>query len=202
MSPGKRVMDCLVAGVALLLLWPLFLIIALSIKLDDGGPAFFGQERVGRRGRPFRMWKFRTMVPGAHRGGRLLTVADDPRLTRVGRWLRAAKLDELPQLWNVCRGEMSLVGPRPEVPRYVERYGDAERRVLDLVPGMTDPASIAYRHESDLLARVADPEATYVAEIMPAKIAMNLEYAGRATRASDLMIVVRTVLSVPRSARR
>jgi lipopolysaccharide/colanic/teichoic acid biosynthesis glycosyltransferase len=198
MSRGKRVLDCVVASVGLLLLLPLFLIIALLIRLDGGGPVFFRQERVGYLGRPFGMWKFRSMIPGAERSGELLTVGRDRRVTRIGAWLRSMKLDELPQLFNVLRGDMSLVGPRPEVAKYVELWSPAERRVLDLVPGITDPASIVYRRESELLAQAANPEATYTQEIMPDKIRLNLEYARKATLASDMLVVLRTVLSVGR----
>jgi lipopolysaccharide/colanic/teichoic acid biosynthesis glycosyltransferase len=154
---------------------------------------FFRQERVGRAGRAFRVWKFRTMVPDAERRGGALTVGDDPRTTRVGRWLRDSKVDELPQLFNVLAGEMSLVGPRPEVPRYVARYSADQRRVLDLVPGITDPASIAYSRESELLARAADPERYYVTAVMPDKIRINLTYAAHANRWTDLKVVLETL---------
>ncbi|GAH17100.1 unnamed protein product, partial [marine sediment metagenome] len=152
MSLGKRLFDLFWASLGLVLLSPLFLILALLIKLADGGAVFYRQERVGWRGRPFRVWKFRTMVMNAERMGKPLTVGDDPRITAAGRFLRRFKLDELPQLFNVVRGEMSLVGPRPEVAKYVRLYTPGQRRVLDLVPGITDPASIKYRDESDILA--------------------------------------------------
>jgi lipopolysaccharide/colanic/teichoic acid biosynthesis glycosyltransferase len=185
MSRGKRVLDCVVAGVGLLVLLPLFLIIALLIKLDGGGPVFYSQERVGYQGHPFGILKFRSMIPGAERSGELLTVGRDRRVTRIGAWLRSLKLDELPQLLNVLRGDMSLVGPRPEVAKYVELWSPAERRVLE---------SIVYRRESELLAQAANPEATYTQEIMPDKIRLNLEYASRATLASDMLVILRTVL--------
>jgi len=196
MTHGKRAFDALAAGVGLLLLSPLLVLIAAVVKLADGGPIFFRQQRVGRGGQPFLMWKFRTMVPGAERLGHQITVGNDPRVTPVGRVLRALKLDELPQLINVLAGDMSLVGPRPEVSRYTALYSPQERPVLDLVPGITDPASIRYRDEGALLAAAADPERIYVDEIMPDKIRLNLEYAARATVWSDFLVVVRTVARV------
>ncbi|HEX9886639.1 MAG TPA: sugar transferase, partial [Longimicrobiales bacterium] len=144
----------------------------------------------------FRIWKFRSMAADAERTGRPLTVGDDPRVTRVGRWLRAWKLDELPQLLNVVRGEMSLVGPRPEVPRYVELYTLEQSRVLDLTPGITDPASIRYRNEAEALERADDPEAAYIDTLMPEKIRLNLEYGDVATVWSDLRVILRTLGAV------
>ncbi len=197
MTRVKRVMDVCGSLLGLLVLTPLFLLVAVAIAVDvrdgAGGPVLFAQDRVGRDGVSFRMWKFRTMRVNAERAGAPLTVGADPRITRVGRWLRRLKLDELPQLYNVLRGEMSLVGPRPEVPRYVELYSDAQRAVLGLVPGITDPASIRFRDEASELARAADPERFYIEEIMPEKIRLNLEYAGRATPWSDLRVVLSTV---------
>ena len=190
---AKRLFDVGATIAGLFVLWPVLLIVALLIKLDDGGSVFFRQERVGHAGRRFRVWKFRTMIPDAERRGGALTVGQDPRTTRVGRWLRRSKLDELPQLFNVLAGDMSLVGPRPEVPRYVARYSADQRRVLDLVPGITDPASIAYRRESELLARAPDPERYYVTAVMPDKIRINLTYAARATRWTDLKVVLGTL---------
>jgi lipopolysaccharide/colanic/teichoic acid biosynthesis glycosyltransferase len=181
------------ALIGLLTLWPLLLVIGAAIKLEDGGPVFFRQERVGIGGRRFRLWKFRTMVTDAERRGGQLTVGGDPRVTAAGRWLRQFKLDELPQLLNVLRGEMSLVGPRPEVPRYVGLYTAEQRAVLRLVPGITDPASIRYRDESAELARAVDPERLYVEEIMPEKIRLNLEYAARATPWTDFLVVLSTL---------
>ena len=196
---AKRVFDvcCSVAGLAVLS--PLLVAVALAVRIGGGpGSVLFAQQRVGHRGRPFRMWKFRTMVADAERRGPALTAAGDPRVTRVGAWLRRWKLDELPQLLNVARGEMSLVGPRPEVPQYVALYTPAQRAVLDLVPGITDPASIAYRDESALLGAAADPARLYVEELIPAKIRLNLEYAATATMWSDVRVILRTLRgSVP-----
>ena len=195
MSRGKRALDVAVAAVGLVALSPLLALLAAAVALD-GGPIFFRQERVGRRGRPFRIAKFRTMVPDADRLGAPLTVAGDRRITRVGRVLRAAKLDELPQLWNVLTGEMSLVGPRPEVPRYVALYTEEQARVLALTPGITDPASIRYRHEEAALADSSDPERAYLDVIMPEKIRINLEYAARASVGSDLAVIVETLVAL------
>lgn len=197
MTRAKRVMDVCCSLVGLIVLAPLFVLVGMAIAVDGrqakGGSVLFGQERVGLRGVSFRMWKFRTMVADAERRGAQLTVGADPRITRVGRWLRRFKLDELPQLFNVLRGEMSLVGPRPEVHRFVALYTDAQRAVLDLVPGITDPASIRYRDEAFELARAADPERCYIEEIMPEKIRLNLEYAARATPWSDFVVVLSTL---------
>ncbi len=191
-----RLFDRVAAGVGMALISPLLLGIAVAIWLDDGGPVLFRQQRVGRHGRPFFMWKFRTMVRDAERKGRQITVGRDPRITRTGHWLRRYKLDELPQLWNVVRGEMRLVGPRPEVQRYVDLYTPQQRAVLELMPGITDPASMAYRNESDLLAQTEDPEQFYISEVMPEKIRINLDYAARRTFRSDLMILFKTVFGM------
>jgi lipopolysaccharide/colanic/teichoic acid biosynthesis glycosyltransferase len=193
MSTAKRALDVVGASLGLLALAPLFALVAALIKLQDGGPVFFRQVRVGRYGRHFRIWKFRTMVMDAERRGGTLTVGDDPRITRLGHVLRTSRIDELPQLLNVLAGEMSLIGPRPEVPKYADLYGPFERNVLVLTPGMTDPASIKYRHESTVLGQMDDPEAFYVNAVMPDKIRLNLEYAARATIWSDLLVIGRTI---------
>jgi lipopolysaccharide/colanic/teichoic acid biosynthesis glycosyltransferase len=191
---AQRALDVAVSSVGLVLLSPFLAGIAIVILLDGGPPVIFRQRRVGRFGRDFEMLKFRSMVVDAERTGGQLTVGNDRRITRVGRWLRRLKLDELPQLLNVVAGDMSLVGPRPEVRRYVELYTLDQRKVLDLRPGITDPASLEYYDESGVLARATDPERTYVAEIMPHKIAMNLAYASRASVRNDVSVIVRTVL--------
>jgi lipopolysaccharide/colanic/teichoic acid biosynthesis glycosyltransferase len=196
MRGTKRLFDLCWTIPGLLVLSPAFLVIAVLIKLDDGGAVFFRQLRVGRYGRTFRVWKFRTMIPRAEQSGGPLTVGDDPRVTRFGRWLRHSKLDELPQLFNILAGQMSLVGPRPEVPHYVALYTPDQRRVLDLVPGITDPASIAYRNESALLAQAPDWERQYIEVIMPEKIRLNLEYAAQATRWKDFVVVADTLRSL------
>jgi lipopolysaccharide/colanic/teichoic acid biosynthesis glycosyltransferase len=185
-----------VAIPAAFLLSPLFIAIAVWIKLDSRGPAFFLQERVGRFGRLFRIIKFRTMTVDAEKQGLQITVGGDDRVTRVGRPLRKYKLDELPQLFNVIKGEMSLVGPRPEAPRYVALYTEDQRRILSLKPGLTSSASIAFSDESELLARQEDPEGFYLAHLAPAKIRDDLDYARRATAFSDCAIVVKTLFRI------
>lgn len=197
----KRAFDLVCTVPSLVLLAPLFLGIALLVKVADGGPVFYRQVRAGYRGRPFRLWKFRTMIPDAEKRGPPITVGSDSRITRVGVLLRRFKLDELPQVFNVLVGEMSLVGPRPEVPRYVRRYTREQRRVLDLVPGVTDPASLRYRQEATLLGQTADPERRYLEDVLPEKIRLSLDYAARATRWSDLWIVLRTLGALVRRPR-
>jgi lipopolysaccharide/colanic/teichoic acid biosynthesis glycosyltransferase len=192
----KRLFDLFWATVGLIVLWPLFALVAIAIKVDDSGPVFFRQERVGYHSELFRIWKFRTMVTDAEKLGKQLTVGRDPRITRVGYWLRRTKLDELPQLINVFVGEMSFVGPRPEVPRYVALYTPEQERVLELVPGITDEASIAYRNENEILDASPDPEQTYIDEVMPAKIAANLTYAKRASVRLDIGVIFRTLVAV------
>lgn len=188
----KRLFDLVGAAVALLLLSPLLLAAALAVKLDSPGPVFFRQQRVGRGGVPFRIHKFRTMREGAP--GLQITVGDDPRITRVGRWLRRTRVDELPQFIDVLQGTMSLVGPRPEVPRYVEFYPpELRERVLSVRPGITDPVSLAYADESELLARAADPEREYVEVLLPRKLQAAAAYAERATLWTDLGVLLRSV---------
>ncbi|MGF1477451.1 MAG: sugar transferase [Geminicoccaceae bacterium] len=193
MSPAKRAFDLIAAGTGVVLLSPLFGIVALAIKMSDGGPVFYRQERVGRGGELFRIWKFRTMVADADKRGGPLTVGRDPRITATGHWLRKTKLDELPQLFNVLAGTMSLVGPRPEVPRYVALYHDEQRRVLELTPGITDPASIHFRNESDVLAGTDDPETYYIRQIIPEKIRINITYADGANVLTDFYSILKTV---------
>ena len=202
MRPSKRAFDLLASTVGIIVLSPVLAAIAVAIKTNDGGPILFRQNRVGRDGRIFRMLKFRTMVVDAERRGLLLTVGNDARVTPIGRLLRSSKLDELPQLINVIRGEMSLVGPRPEVPRYVALYTPEQRRVLTLVPGVTDPASIAYLDEATILGRAADPERAYIEEIMPRKLEINLSYAATATLRRDIALILRTlgVIAAPRGS--
>lgn len=189
---AKRAFDLLLSALGLLLLAPVLLLIALWVKLDSPGPVFFRQERVGRFGRPFFIHKFRTMR--VDNAGLQITVGVDPRITRAGRVLRAAKLDELPQLWDVLRGAMSLVGPRPEVPRYVALYPPQLREiVLSVRPGITDPASLSFRNESELLAAAADPEREYVEVVMPTKLRLAAAYVRRATLRSDLRVILATL---------
>src|SRR2546421_6989496 len=195
MTRAKRTFDLVGAGLGVVLLAPLLTLLGLLVKAEDRGPVLFKQERIGYRGRPFRIWKFRTMVPDAEARGLRLTVGRDPRVTRIGAWMRRLKLDELPQLFNVLLGDMSLVGPRPDVPRYVALYRAPERRVLELVPGMTDEGSIRYLDlgESRLLAASPDPEPHYLDVIAPEKIRLSLEYAARATVWTDLLMILGTL---------
>lgn len=191
---AKRSFDLLLASFGLLLFAPLMAAIALAIKLDSPGPIFFRQQRVGRRGALFDIHKFRTMVADAPERGPPITVGDDARITRMGRILRARRLDELPQLIDVIKGDMSLVGPRPELPRYVALYPAVLReRVLAVRPGLTDPAALAYLDESALLARAADPEREYVEVLMPAKLQASADYAASASLGTDLRVLVRTL---------
>ncbi|HEV7915243.1 MAG TPA: sugar transferase [Albitalea sp.] len=191
---AKRLFDLGVATLGLLLLAPLLLVIALWVKLDSPGPVFFRQERVGRFGVPFRIHKFRTMTYRADAGGALITVGADARVTRAGTLLRRAKLDELPQLVDVLRGAMSIVGPRPEVPRYVAIYPRELRdKVLSVRPGITDFASIQFRDESALLARAADPEREYTEVVLPAKLQLAAQYVDQASLATDLRLIGRTL---------
>ena len=190
-SVAKRVFDISGAALALLLLSPLLLFVALRIKLDSPGPVFFRQPRVGRHGVPFAIRKFRTMTHGAT--GLEITVGADPRITRVGAWLRRTRIDEFPQFIDVLQGTMSLVGPRPEVPRYVAHYPPVLRaRVLAVRPGITDPASLNALDESALLARAADPEREYIERVLPAKLQCSADYAEHANLRSDLAVLWRT----------
>jgi len=189
----KRLYDFVLSCVGLLVLSPLLFLIGLAIKLSDGGPAFYRQRRIGRHGRPFFILKFRTMVMGAELAGPSLTRERDERITRVGRFLRKTKLDELPQLWNVVKGEMSLVGTRPEVPRYVEFYTPEQRAILSQTPGITDLASIHFRNEEALLEQAKDVEKFYIDYCLPRKLELNRRYAARASRLSDTWIILRTL---------
>jgi len=190
-----RAFDLLISGAGLLILIPLFALIAAGIKLDSSGPVFYRALRVGRDGAPFRMFKFRTMVTGADRSGPGITVSGDARVTDFGRFLRSARLDELPQLLNVLRGEMALVGPRPEDPRYVALYSPEQRAVLRVRPGITSPASLRFRDEVTLLTG-DDWERTYVERIMPDKLAVELDYLNRRTARSDLAILWQTLVAL------
>ena len=194
----KRAMDIAISGAALCVLWPVLLLIALAIVIDDPGPVFYRQVRVGRGGKEFRIFKFRTMVVDADRKGLQITVGRDSRITRMGALLRKTKLDELAQLLNVFLGQMSFVGPRPEVPRYVAMYTPYQRQVLLVRPGITDYASIAYRNENDLLAGADDPERMYVEEIMPAKIELNMKYLRRVSPLEDIRLIHATIAAVIR----
>jgi len=190
---AKRLFDILFALVALVLLSPLLLFFALAVALTSPGGAFFRQVRVGRNGRTFRLLKFRSMRPDSEAKGQLTIGGRDPRITPVGYFLRKTKLDELPQLVNVLVGDMSIVGPRPEVPRYVALYTAEQRQVLSVRPGITGMASLDYVDENELLARSSDPERTYIEQVMPAKIALDLRYVRERSLLLDLRIIAATV---------
>lgn len=192
----KRVFDVFFSLLGIILLAPIFLIVAIWIKLDSPGSVFFRQTRIGQFGREFSIYKFRTMVANAESLGKQITVANDRRITRSGQFLRKFKLDELPQLFNVLRGDMSLVGPRPEVPRYVELYTPEQRQVLKVRPGITDVASIEFRNENDLLANALNFEEAYIQEIMPKKLELNLQYIERASLGFDFLIILQTLWQV------
>ena len=193
---AKRTFDLLFALVGLALTLPVFLLVWVVIRLGEDCPIFFQQTRVGQQGRLFQIIKFRTMTVGADKVGPSITASGDRRVTRIGRTLRKTKLDELPQLWNVLRGEMSFVGPRPEIPKYVALYSPAQRVVLNLKPGITDEASVSFRDEESLLSAAADPDRYYAEHCLPQKIAINLAYAKRANIFRDLLVILRTICLV------
>lgn len=190
----KRAFDLVASGAGLIILSPLLLGIALAVRLTSSGPALYRARRVGRYGKEFTLYKFRSMVAGAERSGPGITAAGDSRITGVGRFLRRTKLDELPQLINVLHGDMSLVGPRPEDPRYVALYTPEQRRILDYRPGITSMASLTYRNEEQMLTG-EDWERVYIEQVMPAKLAIDLEYAQRANLPRDIAVILRTVLA-------
>lgn len=193
---AKRLFDIVFALLGLVLTLPLFAVIAFLIKRDSEGPVFYRAPRVGKDGKPFKMLKFRTMVANADKIGGPSTANDDPRITRVGRFLRRYKLDELPQLINVLKGEMSFVGPRPEVQQYVDMYTEEEKAILTVKPGITDWASLWNSDEGAVLAGSPDPEKAYLELIRPTKIKLQLEYVRRRSFLTDLGILLRTVMAV------
>lgn len=193
---GKRALDAALSSAGLLILSPLLAVLGLRVKIEDGGTVFYRGTRVGRGGSTFRIFKFRTMVMNAESIGGPSTSADDSRITRTGRTLRKYKLDELPQLLNVLKGDMSLVGPRPEVPSEVETYSADERRVLTVRPGITDWASIEFRNEGEILQGSADPHLTYREKIRPGKLRLALAYVDNISLRTDLEILARTVKAV------
>lgn len=193
---GKRLFDLVFVVPGLIILAPLMLGIGLAIRLDSPGPALYRAQRIGRFGVPFRMYKFRTMVRDADKIGGTSTAESDPRITRVGRFLRRYKLDELPQLLNVLIGNMSLVGPRPEVEEYTCLYSHEERQILDVLPGMTDFASIEFMHLNSILARTPDADEHYRVHIRPIKNQLRLRYARTRTFWIDIQILVKTLTAV------
>ena len=192
----KRTFDFIVSSLGLLILSPLFLVLALWIKCDSPGPILYRQRRVGRGNKDFWLFKFRSMRVGADKAGLITVGGHDPRVTRSGYYIRKYKLDELPQLINVFCGNMSLVGPRPEVREYVNLYTSEQLKVLQVRPGITDPASIRYRNENDLLSHVSDPERYYRDVIMPDKLKINLEYISNVSFINDLKIIFYTFVSI------
>jgi len=193
---GKRAFDVCISGIALPLLSPVFLIIAVLVKLSSPGPVFFRQERVGLYGRPFSMLKFRSMVVDAPTLGSNVSPAGDPRVTRIGALLRKTYLDEMPQLLNVLAGDMSLVGPRPETPEYVTMYSAQERRVLGARPGMAGPSTLAFESEAEVLARSPDPYRWYVDHLMHERVRVDLEYLERQSIRYDFGVLLKTLLMV------
>lgn len=193
---AKRLFDIIFSLAGIVLLLPFFLLISLVIALSSRGGVFYVQKRVGKDGKDFSLFKFRTMYTGADSKGLLTVGAKDSRVTRAGYFLRKYKLDELPQLFNVLFGSMSLVGPRPEVRKYVELYNDEQKKVLSVKPGITDYASIEYSNENEILALSSTPEQTYISEIMPRKLDLNLKYIREKGVLTDLKIIFRTITKI------
>lgn len=192
----KRCFDIAASFFGILFLLIPFAAVAVAVKCSSRGPVFFRQVRVGKNGREFRIYKFRTMVADAEKKGMQITVGGDSRVTGIGRVLRKTKVDELPQLFNVFAGQMSFVGPRPEVPHYVDMYSDYQKNVLRIKPGITELASIVYRDENDVLAKSEDPERTYIEEIMPEKIKLNMQYMQKMNVFYDIYLIFRTFVAV------
>lgn len=189
-----RLLDLIFSVIGLIILSPLFLLVMLWIVIDSRGPVFYRQVRVGRNGIDFRLFKFRSMRVNADKAGLLTVGGRDNRITNAGYYLRKFKIDELPQLLNVLKGEMSLVGPRPEVRKYVDLYTPDQQKVLQVRPGITDMASIAYKNENELLAKSADPEKTYIEEVMPEKLKLNMVYINDPSLINYLKIIVKTII--------
>ena len=194
----KRLFDIFFSLFGLLLCFPLFVILAILIPLEDGGRVFFSQRRVGYLEKPFFILKFRTMGEDVEKYGQLTVGSKDHRITKIGFWLRKFKIDEIPQLINVLKGEMSIVGPRPEVEKYVSLYDDFQRKIFSVRPGITDNASIRFRNENELLANKENPEDYYISEIMPEKLRLNLEYIKKISLKKDVEIVIKTIIQLVR----
>ena len=192
----KRIFDIVASGIGLILLSPLFIILTIWIKCDSIGPVFYKQVRVRRNNMDFQLFKFRSMRVGSDKKGLITVGGHDPRITRSGYYIRKYKLDEFPQLINVFKGDMSLVGPRPEVRKYVDMYTEEQMHVLDVRPGITDLASIRYRNENELLERVNDPDKYYVEVIMPDKLRINLEYVARHSFTFDIRLIFQTFRAI------
>ena len=191
-----RLLDILFSAIGLVLLSPLFILFYILVWMESKGGGFFVQERIGKDGKPFGLYKFRSMKTEAEAEGQITVGAHDTRITRIGYFLRKYKLDELPQLWNVLKGDMSIVGPRPEVKRYVDLYTDEQRKVLTVRPGITDHASIRYINENEILCRADDPERVYIEQIMPDKIKLNMVYIEHHTLREYLKVILLTIKSL------
>lgn len=192
----KRLCDILLSGVGLIMLSPLLIVVAIWIKLDSAGSVFYRQVRVGRHNKDFRIYKFRSMYIDSDKRGLITIGGHDPRVTRAGYYIRKAKIDELPQLINVFLGDMSFVGPRPEVRKYVDMYTAEQRHVLDIRPGITDAASIKYRNENEILEKQADPEQYYIDVIMQDKLRINLDYVAHHSLLGDLKLIFNTFVAI------
>jgi hypothetical protein len=192
----KRIFDVLFSGFVLLCFMPIGLLLAILILLESKGGVFFKQVRIGKNGTPFYLFKFRSMFIDAESMGKITIGSRDPRITRVGFYIRRYKLDEFPQFINVIRGEMSIVGPRPEVKEYVDLYSEEQRKILAVKPGITDYASLTYFHENEILAKSENPQQTYIQEVMPEKIRLNEKYLANPTLLQDISIIRKTVVKM------
>lgn len=190
----KRSFDFILSLLGIIILSPIFIIVSIIIKIDSSGPILFLQKRVGKNGEEFNIYKFRTMVNNAEKLGKQITVGKDNRITKSGRFLRKFKIDELPQLFNVLNGDMSLVGPRPEVPKYVALYNEQQKKVLEVRPGITDLASLRYKDENDILGKVDNPEEYYINVIMRDKLNLNLEYIEKSNIFFDIYLILKTII--------
>lgn len=197
MSWDKRLFDVVGSSVGIILLSPIFALIAVAIKLDSSGEVFFRQTRVGKGGHHFQVYKFRTMISNQSKTSAQITIMGDARITKIGKTLRHFKLDELPQLLNVFKNEMSLVGPRPEVPKYMKFYSKNQRNlILSVQPGITDLAAIEFRNESELLSKSEDPNQTYIQEIMPIKFKYYEKYIHNMSVTADIKIIINTIIAI------
>ena len=192
----KRIFDITASSLGLLCLSPLFLVLAVWIKCDSKGPVFYRQVRVGRNNKDFRLYKFRSMRPDSDKLGLITVGGRDPRVTRSGYYIRKYKLDEFPQLINVLLGDMSLVGPRPEVRKYVDMYTPEQMHILDVRPGITSLASLTYRNENDILAAAEDPDRAYIEQVMPDKLAIDLQYVDKASLTTDIKLIFKTLAAI------
>ncbi len=192
----KRIFDIIVSFFALFILLPIFVVLGIAIAIESKGGIFYKQKRVGKNGKEFKLFKFRSMYADADKKGLLTVGGRDSRITKVGYFIRKYKLDELPQLINVLKGDMSIVGPRPEVKKYTDLYSEEQKKVLSARPGITDPASLKYRNENDLLAKAENPEKYYIEKIMPEKIKISIDYINKRNFFADLKVIFNTVFSV------